>query len=387
MIYLDNAATTRMKTEIADNVKKYFDIDFANPSGLYEPAFSNQKVMDEGREIIAGAINCSKEEIYYTSGGTESDNWALKGVAYALREKGKHIITSKIEHHAVLNTCKFLEEQGFEVTYLNTYENGVVKIDELVNAIREDTILISIMTANNEVGTLQPIDKIGIIAEEHEILFHTDAVQAFGHIPIDVKMNKVDILSASSHKLGGPKGCGFMYIGNNVNIESFMHGGSQENKKRAGTSNIPGIAGMAEATKDSMLNMSKRMAYEIRLRDYMIKRIYKEIPFCVLNGDRYKRLPNNVNFSFRNVEGQNIVILLAEKEICASSGSACSAGEKGPSHVLKALGVPKDLAYGAVRFTLSYENTKDEIDYTVNALKEIVCKLRKKYDKQYAYLL
>lgn len=378
MIYLDNAATTRMRSDIVDKMKIYFDKDYANPSGLYEMAYMNQKVLEEGREIIAGALNCDKNEIYYTSGGTESDNWALKGVANAMKNKGNHIISSKIEHHAVLRTLQFLEKHGYEITYVNVDSNGIVKIDEIVRAIRKNTILISIMTANNEIGSLQPIDKIGYIAKERGIFFHTDAVQAFGHIPIDVKRSNIDLLSSSSHKFGGPKGCGFLYVNKNVNITPLMHGGGQENKKRAGTSNVPGVVGMTEAIKDSMLHMQQRMAYEIRLRDYMIKRIYKEIPFCRLNGDRYKRLPNNVNFSFKNVEGQSLVVLLSEEGICVSAGSACSAGEKAPSHVLRAIDIPDELAYGTVRFTLSYENTKEEVDYTVNKLKEIVNKLRKK---------
>lgn len=378
MIYMDNAATTRVKSEIADKIKKYYDTNYANPSGLYDAAFENYKIIEEGREIIAGILNCDKQEIYYTSGGTESDNWALKGVAKALKNRGNHIIVTKIEHHAVINTCKFLEKEGFEITYVGVDKDGVVRIDEIVKAIRKETILISVMTANNEIGTLQPIETIGKIAREKGILFHTDAVQAFGHINIDVKKSKIDLLSASSHKFGGPKGCGFLYIRKGIDIEPFMHGGGQEMKKRAGTSNVSGIVGMVEAIKDSYINMYNRMAYEIRLRDYMINRIYKEIPFARLNGDRYRRLPNNINFSFKNVEGPNIVALLAENGICASSGSACSSGEKGPSHVLKAIGLSDEWSYGAIRFTLSYENTKADIDYTVNKLKEIVYKIRKK---------
>lgn len=378
MIYLDNAATTKMKSDIAEIMKKYYDIDFANPSGLYEAAFANQRKMDEGREVIAGMLNCDREEIYFTSGGTESDNWALKGVANALKGKGNHIITTKIEHHAVLHTCEFLEKAGFEVTYVGVDANGMIRIDELVKAIRKDTILISVMAANNEIGTLQPIDVIGKIAKEKKILFHTDAVQAFGHIVIDVRKCNIDLLSASSHKFGGPKGCGFLYINKSAKIEPFMHGGSQERKMRAGTGNVPGVVGMMEAAKDSNLHLYERMAYEIRLRDYMINRIYKEIPFCKLNGDRYKRLPNNINFGFENVEGQSIIILLSENDICASTGSACSSGDKEPSHVLKAMGVNESYLNGSVRFTLSYNNTKQEIDYTIMKLKEIVYKLRKK---------
>ncbi len=377
MIYLDNAATTKMDAKIVDKMKRFYCESYANPSGLYEAAFLNNKVLDESREIIAELLNCKEEEIYYTSGGTESDNWALKGVAYGLKHKGNHIITSKIEHHAILHTCEFLETQGFEVSYINVDDTGMVKLDDLAKAIRKNTILISVMTANNEIGTIQPIERIGYFAREKGIYFHTDAVQAFGHIPIDVKRLNIDLLSASSHKFQGPKGCGFMYIREGVDIVPFMHGGSQEKKKRAGTGNVPGIVGMAEAARVSGMNMRKYMAYEIRLRDYMINRILKEIPFSVLNGDRYKRLPNNVNVSFKNVESQNIVALLSDKGICSSSGSACSSGDKSVSHVLRAIRANKEYAPGTVRFTLSHENTKEEIDFVVDRLKEIVYKLRR----------
>lgn len=377
MIYLDNAATTKVCTRALDSMKPYFDKNYGNPSSIYEFATENKEVIDGGREIIAGIINCDSEEIYYTSGGSESDNWALKGMAFALKDKGKHIITTQIEHHAILNTCDFLENEGFEVTYLETDRNGIVNINQLKNAIREDTILVSIMAANNEIGSLQPLEEIGKITAAKNIIFHTDAVQAFCHIPIDVKRCHIDMLSASSHKFCGPKGVGFLYVNKKHDIMPFIHGGSQERKKRAGTSNVPGIVGMIEASKEANLSMKSRMAYEIRLRDYMIKRIVKEIPFCRLNGDRYKRLPNNVNFSFMNVDGQTVIMMLDEAGICASTGSACTSGDSAPSHVLKAIGLDDELAYGSVRFTLSHENTKADIDFTVNELKKIIFKLRK----------
>ncbi len=376
MIYLDNAATTKVSEKVADKMKVFCCENYANPAGIYEIAYNNQKAIEDGRIELAHMLNCDKEEIYYTSGGTESDNWALKGVAYAMKEKGRHIITSKIEHHAVLNACEFLEHLGYDISYIDVDKNGLIKVEELVKTIRNDTVLISVMTANNEVGTIQPIDIIGRVARERGIIFHTDAVQAFGHIPIDVRKLNIDLLSVSSHKFGGPKGCGFLYIRKGTKIAPFMHGGGQENKMRAGTSNVPGIMGMVEAAKDATKSMKGRMAYEIRLRDYMINRILKEIPFSVLNGDRYKRLPNNINFGFKNVEGHNIVLLLSDAGICASSGSACSSSDVKISHVLRAMGVKTEWAGGTVRFTLSHENSKDEIDYTVNKLKEIVYKLR-----------
>lgn len=376
MIYLDNAATTRMSDKVANAMRKYMVEDYYNPSAIYENAYKCMKVVENSKEIIAGAINCSSDEIYITSGGTESDNWVLKGVANAYKDKGNHIIVSKIEHHAILNTCKYLEEMGYDVTYLNVDENGCVNLNELKSAIKKETILISIMYANNEVGTLQPIEQIGQIAKRYNILFHTDAVQAFGHIPIDVNRLNIDMLSASSHKFGGPKGVGFLYVKNGLKMKPLIHGGSQENGMRGGTTNVSGIVGMAEAIKDSMINMRARMAYEIRLRDYMINRILREIPFCKLNGDRFKRLPNNINIGFKNVEGHSIIALLSDEEICASTGSACSSGDNDASHVLKAMRIQKDFLQGAVRFTISHENTKGEIDIVVNKLKEIIYKLR-----------
>ena len=333
--------------------------------------------MSRQREIIAQALGAQANEIYFTAGGSESDNWALKATAEAYEKKGKHIITTKIEHHAILHTCEYLEKQrGFEITYLDVDENGVVKLDELKKAIRPDTILISVMFANNEIGTIQPIREIGEIAQEHKILFHTDAVQAFGQIPIDVDACHIDMLSASGHKLNGPKGIGFLYIRKGVKIRSFVHGGAQERKRRAGTENVPGIVGMGAAVERAMRTMETRTAKERKLRDYLIERIETEIPYCRLNGDRTNRLPNNVNFSFRFIEGESLLIMLDMKGICASSGSACTSGSLDPSHVLLAIGLPHEIAHGSLRMTLGEETTREDLDYTVDTLKEIVANLR-----------
>ena len=326
--------------------------------------------------MIGASIGTRKEDIYFTSGGSEADNWAIKAAADAYGQKGKHIITSKIEHHAVLHTCQYLEQKGFEVTYLDVDENGVVKLEELKKAIRPDTILISIMFANNEIGTIQPIKEIGAIAREHGILFHTDAVQAYGHLPIDVDELGIDMMSASAHKINGPKGIGFLYIRKGIKIRSFIHGGAQERKRRAGTENVPGIVGMGAAVERAMRTMETRTAKERKLRDYLIERIETEIPYCRLNGDRTNRLPNNVNFSFRFIEGESLLIMLDMKGICASSGSACTSGSLDPSHVLLAIGLPHEIAHGSLRMTLGEETTREDLDYTVDTLKEIVANLR-----------
>ena len=315
-------------------------------------------------------------EIYFTAGGSESDNWALKATAEAYGNKGKHIITSKIEHHAILHTCEYLEKRGFEITYLDVDENGIVDLEQLKSSIREDTILISVMFANNEIGTIQPIKEIGEIAHEHGILFHTDAVQAFGQVPINVDEYKIDMLSASGHKLNGPKGIGFLYIRQGVKIRSFVHGGAQERKRRAGTENVPGIVGLGKAVERAAASMKERTEKEVELRDYLIGRIEKEIPYCRLNGDRTKRLPNNVNFSFRYVEGESLLIMLDMKGICASSGSACTSGSLDPSHVLLAIGLPHEIAHGSLRMTLNEEITREDLDYVVDTLKDIVQNLR-----------
>ena len=323
------------------------------------------------REQIAGILGAKSEEIYFTAGGSESDNWALIATAEAYGSKGKHIITSKIEHHAILHTCEYLEKKGYEVTYLDVDEAGLVDLEQLRASIREDTILISVMFANNEIGTIQPIGKIGQIAHEHGILFHTDAVQAFGQIPINVDELHIDMLSASGHKFNGPKGIGFLYIRRGVKIRSFIHGGAQERRRRAGTENVPGIVGIGAAAERAARTRKERTGKEREMRDYLIRRIESEIPYCRLNGDREKRLPNNVNFSFRFVEGESLLIRLDMKGICASSGSACTSGSLDPSHVLLAIGLPHEIAHGSLRMTLSEEITKEEADYVVEALRRL----------------
>ncbi len=376
IIYLDNAATTKTAPEVVEAMLPYFTENYGNPSSVYSFASGNKDVITRQREIIADALGAKGNEIYFTAGGSESDNWALKAAAEAYSQKGKHIITSKIEHHAILHTGEYLEQQGYEVTYVDVDENGVVKLDELKAAIRPDTILISIMFANNEIGTIQPIREIGEIAHEHGILFHTDAVQAFCQVPINVDEYHIDMLSASAHKLNGPKGIGFLYIRKGVKIRSFVHGGAQERKRRAGTENVPGIVGFGKAVERAQASLTERTAKETELRDYLIGRIEEEIPYCRLNGDRKKRLPNNVNFSFRFVEGESLLIMLDMKGICASSGSACTSGSLDPSHVLLAIGLPHEIAHGSLRMTLSEETTKEELDFVVDSLKEIVQKLR-----------
>ncbi len=377
MIYLDNAATTKTAPEVVEAMLPYFSEVYGNPSSIYSIASESKEAVTNAREAIAGVLNAKPEEIYFTAGGTESDNWAIKAAFEAYKNKGNHIITTKIEHHAVLHTCQYLEkERGARVTYLDVDENGVVKLEDLERAITPETILISVMFANNEIGTIQPIREIGMIAREHGILFHTDAVQAFGQLPIDVDDCRVDMLSSSSHKINGPKGIGFLYIRKGVKIRSFIHGGAQERKRRAGTENVPGIVGYGAAAKLAADTMEERTAKERELRDYLIGRIRSEVECCRLNGDPVKRLPNNVNFSFEFVEGESLLIMLDMEGICASSGSACTSGSLDPSHVLLAIGLPHELAHGSLRLTLSAETTKEEIDYTVDKIKEIVAKLR-----------
>ena len=376
LIYLDNAATTKTAPEVVDAMLPYFTEHYGNPSSVYGFADANKEVVASQREVIAGALGAAPNEIYFTAGGSESDNWALIAAAEAYGAKGKHIITSKIEHHAILHTCEYLEKRGFEITYLDVDENGIVNLAQLRQAIREDTILISVMYANNEIGTIQPIQEIGAIAREHGILFHTDAVQAFGQIPINVDACYIDMLSASGHKLNGPKGIGFLYIRKGVKIRSFIHGGAQERRRRAGTENVPGIVGFGKAVERAVSTMEERTAKEIEMRDYLIQRIETEIPFCRLNGDRQKRLPNNVNFSFQFIEGESLLIMLDMKGICASSGSACTSGSLDPSHVLLAIGLPHEIAHGSLRMTLNEEITKEDLDYVVDSLKEIIQNLR-----------
>lgn len=376
MIYLDNAATTKVADSVVDAMLPYFKEYYGNASSIYQLGAKSKEALDESREYIAGTLGAKTNEIYFTAGGSESDNWAIKATADAYAQKGKHIITSAIEHHAVLHTCEYLEKHGYEVTYVGVDENGVIKLDELKAAIRPDTILISVMFANNEIGTIQPIKEIGEIAKEHNILFHTDAVQAYAQVPINVDEMHIDMLSASGHKLNGPKGIGFLYIRKGIKIRSFVHGGQQERGRRAGTENIPGIVGLAAAAKRSFSMLEEKMKKEIELRDYLISRIEAEIPYCRLNGDRKKRLPNNVNFSFQFIEGESMLILLDSKGIAASSGSACTSGSLDPSHVLLAIGLPHEIAHGSLRLTLSEENTKEEMDYVVEQLTAILERLR-----------
>ena len=375
-IYLDNAATTQTYPEVLDAMLPFFTEHYGNPSSIYSFAGEAGKAVDEARRTIASAIGADASEIYFTGGGSESDNWALKATAEAYASKGKHIITSKIEHHASLHTCEWLAKYGIEVTYLDVDENGLVSPEALKAAIRPDTILVSIMTANNEIGTIEPIAELGRIAHEAGALFHTDAVQAFGHIPINVDEMNIDMLSASGHKFNGPKGIGFMYIRKGVKIRSFIHGGSQERSRRAGTHNVPGIVGMAKAASLAVEQMNERMAYETKLRDHLIERVLNEIPYVRLNGHRTNRLPNNANFCFRFIEGESMLILLDQNGICGSSGSACTSGSLDPSHVLLAIGLPHEIAHGSLRLTLSEKTTMEDIDFTVDKLKEIIERLR-----------
>lgn len=376
LIYLDNAATTKTRPEVVEAMLPYFTEYYGNPSSVYEFSGISKKAVQESREIIANSLGAKTNEIYFTAGGSESDNWALIATAEAYAEKGKHIITTNIEHHAVLHTCEYLEKRGFDITYLNVDENGSIKLDELKKAIRPDTILISIMFANNEIGTIEPIKEIGEIAKEHKILFHTDAVQAYGHLPINVDEFHIDMLSASGHKINGPKGIGFLYIRTGVKSRSFIHGGGQERKRRAGTENVTGIVGFGKAVELALAGMNERARKETELREYLMERVMKEVPYTRINGSRKSRLSNNVNFAFQFIEGESLLIMLDMKGICGSSGSACTSGSLDPSHVLLAIGLPHEIAHGSLRLTLDEENTREEMDYVVEAIKEIVTKLR-----------
>ncbi|MDE7176800.1 MAG: cysteine desulfurase NifS [Lachnospiraceae bacterium] len=376
LIYLDNAATTRVSEEVLHEMLPFFRQTYSNPSAVYSFGGEGRKAVEHARKQAAELIGAKPEEIYFTGGGSESDNWALKAAAEAYSTKGKHIITSKIEHHAILHTCEYLEKQGCEVTYLDVDEEGKISLEELRTAIRPDTILISVMTANNEIGTIEPIIEIGKIAHENGVLFHTDAVQAYGHIPINVDEMNIDMLSASGHKLNGPKGIGFLYIRKGVKIRSFIHGGAQERNRRAGTSNVPGIVGFGKAAEIAGETMEARTRKEAALRDHLIERVLSEIPYVRLNGHKTNRLPNNVNFCFRFIEGESLLILLDQLGVCASSGSACTSGSLDPSHVLLAIGLPHEIAHGSLRITLSEENTLEEIDFVADELKKIVERLR-----------
>ena len=376
MIYLDNAATTKTRPEVVEAMLPYFTESYGNPSSVYTFSAKSKEAVTKARESIADSLGVKSNEIYFTAGGSEADNWALVAAAEAYEAKGKHIITSKIEHHAILHTCEYLEKRGYEVTYLDVDENGVVKLDELKKAIRPDTILISIMFANNEIGTIEPIKEIGAIAKEHGILFHTDAVQAYGHVPISADEYNIDMLSASGHKINGPKGIGFLYIRKGVKIRSFIHGGAQERRRRAGTENVPGIVGFGKAVQLAMDEMEERTKKEVEMREYLMEKVLREVPFTRINGSRTSRLPNNINFAFQFIEGESLLIKLDMAGICGSSGSACTSGSLDPSHVLLAIGLPHEIAHGSLRLTLSEENTMEEMDITADKIKEIVAYLR-----------
>lgn len=375
-IYLDHAATTPVAPCVRDAMLPFLQSEYGNPSSGYAVGVRAREAMEAARGIVAGAIGAQPSQIYFTSGGTESDNWALKAATEAGRKSGRHIITTQIEHHAILHTCAWLEKQGYDVTYLPVGEQGIVSAKQVEQAIRDDTVLISVMYANNEIGTLQPVKEIGAIARRRGVLFHTDAVQAFCQIPIAVQALGVDLLSASGHKCYGPKGTGFLYIGERARIGSFLHGGAQERRLRAGTENVAGIVGFGEAVRHCMETMENRYVNEKRLRDDLAKQILSAVPYTRVNGSRKMRLPNNVNFSFQFIEGENLLALLDIDGICASGGSACTTGEAGPSHVLSALGLPESLARGSVRFTLGEATIKEEIDRTAKAVRQHVEALR-----------
>lgn len=378
MIYLDNAATTKLSKIAKEAMEPYLDKYYGNPSSSYEFGEISKKIMDEGREQISKIINCNPGEIYYTSGGTESDNFAIKQIAECYGGGHGHIITSKIEHHAILHSCKSIEKKGYEVSYIGVDKWGRVNINELINAIRSDTILISIMHANNEIGTVQPIAAIGRIARENGIIFHTDAVQSFAHIPIDVELMNIDLLSASGHKFNGPKGIGFMYVRDGIKVTPLLDGGEQEKGLRAGTGNVASVAGMSAVAKEAEKRMYERINYESKLRDYFVKRVLREIPYVKYNGNVKNKLPNNANLTVKGVSGSVLMVMLDEAGICVSTGSACNSNSKEPSHVLKAIGLSDKDAECTIRVTLSSDNTYKEIDYTVDKMKKIVYEVREK---------
>lgn len=376
IIYMDNAATTAVRPEVVEAMLPYYTQQYGNPSSLYGLAKASQEAEDAARRIIADSIGADPKEIYFTAGGTEADNWALIGAAEAYQKKGKHIITSAVEHPAVRNTCAYLEQHGYEVTYVGVDESGFIRMDELRSAIRDDTILITVMYANNEVGTIEPIEEIGQLAKEKGIVFHTDAVQAYCQVPINVDKDHIDMMSASAHKIYGPKGIGFLYIRKGIKVRSFIHGGDQERRRRAGTENVPAIVGFGKAVEIGMATMQERAAKERELRDYLIQRVSDEVPYARLNGPKEPRLPGNVNFSFEFVEGESLLLRLDRKGICVSTGSACSSTSLEPSHVLLAMGVPVEVAHGSIRITLNAENTKEQVDYVVDAIRDIVQQTR-----------
>lgn len=375
--YFDNAATTALDKDVLDKMVPYFSENYYNPSSIYSASQNVFKEVDEARNKVALAIGAKKEEIYFTSGGTESDNLAIKGFAYANRKKGNHIITSCIEHPAIINSCKALEKDGFEVTYLKVDENGIISLDELKSSIKESTILISVMTANNEIGTIQPIDEIGKIAHEHNVKFHTDAVQAIGSLKIDVNESNIDMLSMSGHKFYGPKGVGALYIRKGTIVNRINDGGHQENNKRSGTENVPGIIGLGYAISKAYENLDENVKKITELRDYYIKEIESRLKNVRLNGDRVKRLPGNANFSFEFVEGESILLLLDSKGICVSTGSACSSKSLEPSYVLLSIGLPHEIAHGSIRVSIGKHNTKEDVDYLIDSVVEVITRLRK----------
>jgi len=374
--YFDHAATTPLKEEILKEMLPYLSIEYGNASSIYSIGRNAKRALEEARKRVARVINCKPKEIYFTSCGSEADNLALKGIAYANKEKGKHIITTKIEHPAILESCKTLEKQGFVITYLNVDKDGIISLEELENSIKEDTILISIMFANNEIGTIEPIKEIGQIAKKHQILFHTDSVQAIGNVKIDVDEMNIDLLSMSAHKFYGPKGVGALYVREGIEFDRIQDGGHQEKSKRAGTENIAGIVGLGKAIKLADENLEKYNEKLTNLRDYFITKIEEKIQNIKINGHRIKRLPGNVNISFEKINGEELLLKLDQKGICASTGSACSSGTSSPSHVLLAIGIPKELAYGSLRITIGEDNTKEDIDFLVEQLEEIIPKLR-----------
>ena len=376
MIYMDNAATTRMSECAFEAMRPFFMEQYANAAGTYSFANASKEAVENARKQIAHVIGAKATEIFFTCGGTESDNWALKGVAQAYAAKGRHIIISAIEHHAILHSAQALEKQGWEVTVLPVDETGMVSVETLEAAIREDTVLVSIMAANNEIGTIEPLEAIGAVCRKHGVLFHTDAVQAFAHIPLDVEAMHIDLLSASGHKFHGPKGVGFLYVRKGVRLTPFMDGGAQEKKRRAGTTNVAGIVGMGAAAEEAAANMEAAMEKVSAVRDHIIERIEKEIPYCRLNGHRTQRLPGNVNVCFRFIEGEGMLMLLDAHGVCASSGSACTSGSLDPSHVLLAIGLPHEIAHGSLRLSLSEATTMEEADKAVDALLEIIPRLR-----------
>ena len=375
LIYLDNAATTKTAPEVVEAMLPYFTEHYGNPSTVYSLGGESKKAITEARETIANALGAQTEEIYFTAGGSESDNWALKATAEAYKSKGKHIITTKIEHHAILHTCEYLEQRGFEVTYLDVYENGIVHPEDVENAIREDTAIVSIMYANNEIGTIQPISEIGAICRKHGVLFHTDAVQAAGYVKIDVQKENIDLLSMTAHKLHGPKGCGLLYIRKGVRIENLICGGAQERNKRAGTENVAGIVGLDAALQLAVDGMDERNAKLEKMRDRLIDGLLK-IERSRINGDRVHRLPGNVNMCFEGIEGESLLLRLDLKGVSASSGSACTSGSLDPSHVLLAIGLPHEIAHGSMRLSFSDDNTEEDIDYILEIVPEIVSYLR-----------